>query len=167
MRIDWCSLTDAELLAQCDWDRYRASGPGGQKRNKTDSAVRLRHPQSGLIVTATESHSQHENRARAVRRLRAALALQIRQPITIEQFSATIQTAIAGGRLALKPRDPRYLPTAAALLDYLEQHEGRLSTVAAAAGLSTAQLVDFFRDLPDAWQALSHLRATHNQKPLR
>ena len=64
----WNTTPDEALLAQCDLDRFRASGPGGQKRNKTDSAVRLRHRPSGLVGEANESRSQHENRARALRR---------------------------------------------------------------------------------------------------
>src|SRR2546422_9155918 len=78
-RRTWTALTDPQLLAQCAVDTYRASGPGGQKRNKTSSAVRLRHLPSGLIVIAEESRSQHENKARARRRLRQALHLQIRE----------------------------------------------------------------------------------------
>src|SRR3954471_24585124 len=80
MRSDWTALSDDQLLAQCSVDTYRASGPGGQKRNKTSSAVRLRHPPTGLVVIAEESRSQHENRARALRRLRQALYLQVRDP---------------------------------------------------------------------------------------
>src|SRR5690242_7895400 len=77
-RSSWTSLSDAQLLAQCEVDTYRASGPGGQKRNKTSSAVRIRHPPTGLIVIAEESRSQHENRSRAFKRLRQALYLKIR-----------------------------------------------------------------------------------------
>src|SRR5437773_12544149 len=80
-RSSWTSLTDAQLLAQCQVDTYRASGPGGQKRNKTSSAVRIRHPPSGLLVIAEESRSLHENRARALRRLRQAFFLKIRDPL--------------------------------------------------------------------------------------
>src|SRR5262250_853631 len=80
-RAVWARLSDAQLLAQCEVDTYRASGPGGQKRNKTSSAVRLRHPPSGLIVIAEESRSQHENRARALRRLRQALYLKVRDDL--------------------------------------------------------------------------------------
>src|SRR5204862_463400 len=69
-RSAWTDLTDDQLLAQCAVDTYRASGPGGQKRNKTSSAVRLRHHPTGLLVIAEESRSQHENKARALRRLR-------------------------------------------------------------------------------------------------
>src|SRR5947209_18351124 len=63
-RSSWTLLTDAQLLARCEVDTYRASGPGGQKRNKTSSAVRLRHEDSGLSVIAEESRSQHENKAK-------------------------------------------------------------------------------------------------------
>src|ERR1700675_739224 len=83
-RRDWTALTDAQLLAQCEVDTYRASGPGGQKRNKTSSAVRLRHLPSGLSVIAEESRSQHDNKAKAQRRLRQALYLKIREPVALE-----------------------------------------------------------------------------------
>jgi len=53
---------------------YRSSGPGGQKKNKTESAVRIKHLPTGIIVTATESRSQFENKERALQRLRERLA---------------------------------------------------------------------------------------------
>src|SRR5271155_4090183 len=81
MRAEWTKLTDDHLLNQCAVDTYRASGPGGQKRNKTSSAVRIRHAPSGLIVIAEESRSQHENRARSLRRLRQAFVLKIRDDL--------------------------------------------------------------------------------------
>src|SRR6516164_7272420 len=86
-RREWAVLTDAQLLAQCEVDTYRASGPGGQKRNKTSSAVRIRHPPSGLIVIAEESRSQHENRARALKRLRQALYLKVRDELAPENLT--------------------------------------------------------------------------------
>src|SRR5215813_11436130 len=86
-RASWANLSDTRLLDQCEVDTYRASGPGGQKRNKTSSAVRVRHPPSGLIVIAEESRSQHENRARALRRLRQALYLRVRDELTAEELA--------------------------------------------------------------------------------
>src|SRR5215510_12416800 len=118
MRSTWTALTDEQLLAQCEVDTYRASGPGGQKRNKTSSAVRLRHPPSGLLVIAEESRSQHENRARALRRLRQALYLKLRETIpagglTPEELVARPDFGPARddeGRLHLGVKDPRYWP---------------------------------------------------------
>src|SRR5580692_9721702 len=80
-RATWSRLTEDQLLAQCEVDTYRASGPGGQKRNKTSSAVRLRHPPTGLIVIAEESRSQYENRAKALKRMRQALYLKLRDEL--------------------------------------------------------------------------------------
>jgi protein subunit release factor B len=59
---------------------YRASGPGGQHRNTTDSAVRIHHPPSGVTVLATESRSQLRNRKLAMARLIERLTMLNRQP---------------------------------------------------------------------------------------
>src|SRR6476660_7674081 len=93
-RATWAAFSDEQLLGHCEIDTYRASGPGGQKRNKTSSAVRLRHEPSGLIVIAEESRSQHENKAKALRRLRQALFLKIREPLSEEPAEiAAVRTA--------------------------------------------------------------------------
>jgi protein subunit release factor B len=73
-RADYLLVSDEALVAQSEVDRYRASGPGGQHRNKTESGVRLSHRPTGVTVTATERRSQSQNRGAALERLRERLA---------------------------------------------------------------------------------------------
>ena len=61
---------DADLLDECDVTTFRAGGPGGQHQNTTDSAVRLRHRPTGIVVVCRSQRSQHQNRATCLRRLR-------------------------------------------------------------------------------------------------
>ena len=56
-----------------DWDTFRAGGPGGQHVNKTESAVRLRHATSGLVVECQEGRSQLKNREKAIKMLKSKL----------------------------------------------------------------------------------------------
>jgi hypothetical protein len=174
-RAVWTDLSDPQLLAQCEVDTYRASGPGGQKRNKTSSAVRLRHPPSGLLVIAEESRSQLENRARALRRLRQALYLKVRDELPPE---ARTPAALAArpdfgparegeGRLHLGRKDARYWPAVGVILDVLEAVGARVSEAAEALGVSTGNLIDFLQSDDKVWEQANQLRARFGHKPLR
>jgi protein subunit release factor B len=66
--------TDRESLERdCDLEFIKASGPGGQHRNKVETGVRLVHRPTGITVTATERRSQHANREAAFERMQARL----------------------------------------------------------------------------------------------
>ena len=65
---------DTDLLRECEVETFRARGPGGQHVNKTETAVRLKHLPTGLVVTAREERSQHQNKMLCLRKLRAKVA---------------------------------------------------------------------------------------------
>lgn len=73
------ALPHAALLAECEETFFTAGGPGGQHRNKTESGVRLAHPPTGTVVTATERRSQVRNRGEALWRLRERLEVLARR----------------------------------------------------------------------------------------
>jgi len=98
---------DAEAMARlardCDIIPYRSSGPGGQKKNKTESSVRVHHRPSGITRVATESRSQLRNRRLALERVWEALErrARVRRP---RVASAPSRAAIEK-RLKAKRRD--------------------------------------------------------------
>jgi len=72
--------TDMDILKQqVIVETYRSSGPGGQRKNKTETSVRLKHLPSGITVVATEHRSQAHNRELAFERLRQRL-LRLNRP---------------------------------------------------------------------------------------
>lgn len=70
----------ARLARDCDIVAYRSSGPGGQKKNKTESSVRVRHRPTGITRVATESRSQTRNKEAALARVWAELERRARKP---------------------------------------------------------------------------------------
>ena len=168
--VELLALDDDALLAGCEFDRFRASGPGGQKRNVTDSAVRLRHRLSGLSAQATESRSQHENRGRALRRLRRAIALRLRAPVELDGYSTPepLASAVHPGRgIVLGRRDGRFLSAVAALFDLLEAVGWRVSEAARRLGVSTASLGRFLAQDAEVLRIANERRRELGMRPLR
>jgi hypothetical protein len=168
--MEYWELSDEELLKQCDWYAGRASGPGGQKRNKTHSAIRLTHRPTGITVIANESRLQGENRTLAMQRLRHALALAVRREVDPETFVSpdeVIAQRGKGGKLAVNPENPRYLPIIAAMLDLLVFFRGQVSPAADRLGISTTNFINLLHRDPKLWATAQDLRKRYNLPPLK
>jgi len=166
----YLSLDDHALVQQCSVDHYRSSGPGGQKRNKTSSAVRLRHHPTGLSVTAADDRSQRVNMVRAIRRLREAIALRVRAELGLERYqpSELLGSCITpDGRIAVGQRNDRYFFAVGEVLDVLAACGMRVSDAAVRIGISTAHLVKFIQNDPKMWDRVNQMRSEAGVKPLR
>lgn len=166
----YLDLDDEKLLAECAVDKFRASGPGGQKRNKTDSGVRIRHLPTGVAATAVEDRSQHVNKKRALRRLRVELALELRHAQSLEEAIPTerLRSYIdGGGRLRVSDKNPDFPAVVQEVVDVAELCDWRMSDAAEHLGLSTAQLVRFLVGSPRLTRFANERRAEHGHSPLR
>lgn len=157
---------DAQLLAECRVELLRVSGPGGQHRNKVATAVRLLHRPSGLFVTGTERRSQRENKANAVRRLREALAVYTRAPLS-ERITWPASVRIVTGRLRISEKNPALHHVLGLVLDALFACGGRTQDAARRLGLTATSLTRFLAAHPKAWAEANRIRKEAGLPPLR
>jgi protein subunit release factor B len=91
------------LKKQVTIETYRSRGPGGQRKNKVETAVRLKHLPSGITVIATEHRSQSENRRLALERLRERL-IKLNRP-----KKRRIPTAVSLTAIEKRKEEKRFL----------------------------------------------------------
>ena len=171
-RIDYLLASDDALIAQCEVDRYRASGPGGQHRNKTESAVRLRHKLTGVSAIGEDSRSQSENKLHAVRRLRAALALEVREPVFLDGYvpSPRLAAFVAAGTAPLGAKTRltgEYWAAIAELLDLIVANNLEIGSSAQRLGITTGALSKLLLHDEQVGRVVNDLRRAKNMRPLR
>ena len=141
---------DDVLFRACEFIMQKGTGNGGQKINKTSSAVRLRHRPTGIAVSANEERSQSRNRHIALRKLRYEIALHVRADCSGEPFEV------------LPPPSPanhaRLILWTAALFDRLAAVDFELNEAAALCGVSASQLERAMRKYPQVWRVFSEMR---------
>ena len=169
IRAGWILASDDALAAQCEVDRYRASGPGGQHRNKTESAVRVRHAASGLSAIAEESRAQHENKVRALKRLREHVAIDLRAAAAVAP-SARLAALVAGGTAPLGERTrekPEYLIAIAELLDIFVDAGAEVAACAQRLGVTTGAMSKLLMHDERVARAVNRMRHARGLRPLR
>ena len=135
-----------ELLRQCETERLRRSGPGGQRRNKVETGVRLRHRPTGIVAEACERRSQAENRRVALARLRIHLALEIRRPLEPSQPASSLwQARLSDGRINVNPSHDDFPALLAEALDRIAAHQGDVKPAAEALRCTPSQLIKLLK----------------------
>ncbi len=161
MTIHPATLATDKLLDDCDVRRSRGSGPGGQHRNKVQTAVEIVHQPTGVSGAAGERRSQAMNWRVAVFRLRVNLALHCRTPINRvlrpnERF-----------RLPVNPHHDDFPAVLAIALDAIAGFDGEVKSAAAWLQCSTSQLVKLLRAEPRALRQVNDDRDARGLKPLK
>ena len=132
------SLPIDELLRDCEIKRTRGSGPGGQHRNKVETAIVITHRPSGISGQASERRSQKENRDVAIARLRIALAIGVRTDSSetgLRSPTGLWKQRVAGRKINVSPEHRDFAALLAELLDWLVDAEFEASAIARATWL--------------------------------
>ena len=136
-------LDDPTLRGQCRETFGRSSGPGGQHRNKVDTAVRLTHLPTGIEVTAAERRSQAQNRSAARHRLRIKLAVTLRTAVRREHYrpSALWLQRKQGTKLPVNPANRDFPALLAEAMDVVAARNFDVAGAAGMLGITMSQLV--------------------------
>jgi hypothetical protein len=162
-----------ELLAQCEVRRQRRSGPGGQHRNKVETAVILTHLPTGISAEANERRSQSENHEEAVFRLRLRLALEVRHAAaTLDRSewpepSPLWRSRCLSGRIKVALDHADFPALLAEALDFLLMCDYDLKTVADHLDATASQLLKFLKTEPKAFALLNATRQSRGLFPLK
>ena len=157
-----------KLLHDCTVRRTRASGPGGQHRNKVETAIVLEHIPTKIRAEASERRSQEQNRAVAINRLRLRLALQHRTIVAPDvEPSALWQSRVPANKIAIRTTHDDFPALLAEALDLLHANDADVSLVATLRGVSTSQLVKFLKQEPAALALVNDWRNNHGLKRLK
>lgn len=151
------TLDNDRLQGECEVTRTRRSGPGGQHRNKVETAIVLEHRPTGVRAEAAERRSQPENLKVALFRLRIQLALSWRESAADEP-SDLWKSRRAAGRIVVSPTHTDFPSLLAEALDRLAADEFDLAASAARLECTSSQLVKLLQHEPQALVGVNRAR---------
>jgi hypothetical protein len=163
-------LDEKLFIRQCRVETYAASGPGGQKRNRTYSAVRITHFETDISAIAEESRSQTENKLKALKRVKIAIALNIRKDQTSSLFKMPDEIADIfriDRPLQINRKNPLYPLFCATVLDSIYLAQGSISSASKILNTTTGKLNKVLSRDKDFFCAANRLRDHFHLKPLK
>ncbi len=156
------SIPAEQLLRDCEVRHERRRGPGGQHRNKTESAVVIRHLPTGIEGQAAERRSQFDNHRNAVKRLRINLALGVRTDSAAEAAPSELwRSRCHAGRIGISPDHDDFPTLLAEALDVLQSRNAHVPGSAEQLRCTASQLVKLLKKEPRAFVWLNENRHKH------
>jgi hypothetical protein len=147
-----------QVLGDCEVRRVRRSGPGGQHRNKVETAISLQHLLTGVRAEANERRSQAQNKTLAVFRLRVNLALEVRRPCSEAYAPSDLWRSRCVGKLTVSATSDDFPSLLAEALDVLAAFNADPKMAAAALGCTPSQLIRLLKTDPRALASVNRWR---------
>jgi hypothetical protein len=156
------------LVESCQFERTRRGGPGGQHRNKVESAIVVQHKPSGVSGQASERRSQHANREVALQRLRLNLAIQLRTKVEPDSEPSDLwNKRLSGNRIVVGVRHEDFPSIIAEAMDWLGYFNFQLAETAKRLKCSTSQLIKLIKSNDLVLTSVNRRRRESQQGPLK
>jgi len=160
-------LDQQQLKNACSITRTRRGGPGGQHRNKVETAIVITHNESGITAQAGEQRSQHTNLTAAIARLKINLAIGVRSDPLPTSPGELWKSRVKNRRIAVSIAHADYPLILTMALDALSFHENDVVAAAEFLEISTSQLIKFFKTNPQIFDHVQRMRKSDGLRPLK
>ncbi len=162
-------IDEKELLKQCRVTFGRDSGPGGQHRNKVETAVRIVHEPTKIEASAGRRRQQHINRSEAIKQLRLKLAVKHRRPVHRDRYqpSELWQSRRQGRQISVNPNHRDYPALLAEAMDLVVARGYDVAGAAGVLGVSMSQLAKLIRHNKNAFAVVNEGRAERGLPALK